>query len=531
MSNIPSPEREHWGGSLGFVLAASGSAIGIGNIWKFPYIAGMNGGGAFVFIYLLFIFLIGLPIMICEITIGRATQQNPFGAFRKLCPKNSPTTISFGLACFLLSFGLVCFGRFGLAGVFFALGASSLYFGWSTIGLCCVLTPIVVLSYYGTVGGWTIAYFVKGLTQNLNFTSSVVAQETFNRFMAAPRQMVFYQLLFLFTCGLVVWFGIRRGIELASKFLLPFLLLLLLILLMRSLTLDGAREGVRFLLSPDFSKLTSEGVLIALGHAFFSLSLGMGAMITYGSYFDRTKNILSTSTKIVFLDTLIALLAGLAIFPAVFATGMNPDLGPGLVFQIMPITFNLIGDHLGWLWCSIFFLLLFIAALTSGISMLEVCVSFLIDELKMKRHHAVLLTTSVIAFFGVLCTLSVGTWERFPLSQMVITWLFGSADGGFFDLADNISSNYLLPLGGLGISIFVGWVWGTKFAMDEIRKGGEQIPDANFFALLAGLKDDPYSQQRTHTTTIATLFGIFIRFLTPAGIVVAFLHSIGWLQF
>ncbi|MDO5566519.1 MAG: sodium-dependent transporter [Planctomycetia bacterium] len=524
-------EREHWGGNLGFILASAGSAIGLGNIWKFPYITGENGGGAFVLVYLACILIIGLPVMICEITLGRNTQQNPFGAFRQLAPNASKSTSSFGILCILIACGLLCFGRFGLSGIFFLIGIGGLYYGWAVVGLVCVFTPIVIMSYYGTVGGWTIAYFFKGITQGLDFTTVEAAKQTFDTFSTNAYWPVFFQLLFMILTGVVVWFGIRNGIELASKFLLPLLLVLLLILVMRSLTLDGAREGVRFLLSPDFSKLTPNGVLVALGHAFFSLSLGMGAMITYGSYFERTKNIFSASAYIVILDTMIAMIAGLAIFPAVFAMKMDPQCGPGLVFQIMPITFNLIGDHLGWLWISIFFLLLIIAALTSSISMLEVCVAYLMDEFKVKRHAAVFWTTVVVSIVGIICTLSVTNWDRFPWLQQAIVWAFGDACDSAFALADTFSSNYLLPLGGLGIAVFVGWIWGTRFAIDEIRKGGQQVPDANFFVLLAGLKDDPITQAKPHIFTLAIIWGIFVRFISPVAIIVAFLNSIGWLHF
>ncbi|MDO4586533.1 MAG: sodium-dependent transporter [Planctomycetia bacterium] len=526
-----STTREHWGGSLGFVLAAAGSAIGLGNIWKFPYITGMNGGGAFVLVYLFCIILIGLPIMICEITLGRKTQKNPLGAFLAIAPHGTSTTRSIGSVFLLIALGLLCFGKFGLGLIFGVLAAFAFYFGWGSIGLVGVLTPFVIMSYYGTVGGWTFAYFIKGITQQLNISSTVEAQNIFNSFALNPFVAVFYQLMFTLLCGFVVWFGIKNGIELASKFLLPLLLLLLILLIMRSLTLPGAAAGVRFLLSPDFGKLTSEGVLIALGHAFFSLSLGMGAMLTYGSYLDSSKNIYIASLNIVFLDTLIALMAGLAIFPAVFAMQMNPEAGPGLVFQIMPVTFNAIGDNVGWLWSSLFFLLLFIAALTSGISLLEVCISCLIDEFHFKRHSAVFGVTLLVSIMGVLSTISVFDWEKIPWLEKIFLFLFNSTDASFFDAADNFSCNYLLPLGGLGISLFVGWVWGTRYAIDEIRKGGEQFSDVNFFTLLAGLKDDPNATRDSHSLTLGVILGIFIRFLSPICIIITFLHSIGWLKF
>ncbi|MDO5554775.1 MAG: sodium-dependent transporter [Planctomycetia bacterium] len=523
-------EREHWGGHIGFILAATGSAVGLGNIWKFPYIAGMNGGGAFVLIYLLCIAIIGLPIIICEITIGRRTQKNPYSAFRELAPSATNGTRAVGLLFLLMSLGMLCFSKFGLAAIFLLVSLAAFYTGWAFIGLMCVFTPFIILSYYGVVGGWTCGYFLKGLMGGLNFETAEEAGEVFQAFAGSAWTAVSFQLIFMLLTGAIVWFGIRNGIELASKILLPLLFLLLLTLVMRSLTLPGAEEGVRFLLSPDFSQLTPEGVLIALGHAFFSLSLGMGALITYGSYMDRTRNIFTAGFSIVFLDTLISLIAGLAIFPAVFAMGMGPDVGPGLIFQIMPLTFTMMGESLAWIWVSMFFLLLVIAALTSAISMLEVIVAFLIDEFKWNRKTAVVVTLAIAAFAGAMCSISVFDWHAFPWLERIFVFAFGGTKGNLFDVFDSFSSNYLLPLGGLGIALFVGWIWGTRYAVEEIRKGGQQYIDVNFFSLLAGLKDDPISQSRAHTLTLGTCWGIFIRFITPIAIIIAFLHSIGWLS-
>ncbi len=523
--------REHWGGNIGFILAVAGSAIGLGNLWKFPYVTGQNGGGAFVLVYLLCVVVIGLPIVVCEIAIGRNTQKAPMGAFLKLAPRNLSDTRSMAIFLLLIACGLFCFGKIGIGLLFLILAAVVYHYGWGTIGVLGLITPFFILSYYGTVGGWTIAYFVKGLFQQLNFTDPDVANETFMNFIQGSYSPVFFQVLFILSCGLVVWFGIRNGIELASKLLLPLLFILVLVLIMRGLTLDGASKGVRFFLSPDFSKLTTGGVLTALGQAFFSLSLGMGVGLTYGSYLEQNQSILSSSLFIAVSDTLFAILAGLAIFPAVFAMGIEPNTGPGLVFVIMPMTFNAIGDHFGWLWTAIFFLLVYIAALTSGISLLEVCVACLIDQFKMKRHTAVFWTTSLIGLLGVVCTLSVNDWSRFPWLQEQFTRLFGSADESFFSLFDHFSSNYLLPLGGLGISIFVGWRWGIRHAVAELRKGDEKTLDVNFFTLLAGLKDDPLANEHPHTLTLATIWGIFVRFISPVAVVVVFLRSIGWLNF
>ncbi|MGI5831911.1 MAG: sodium-dependent transporter [Thermoguttaceae bacterium] len=522
--------REHWGGSLGFILAAAGSAIGLGNLWKFPYVTGQNGGGAFILVYLLAVLLIGFPVMICEISIGRCAQSDPITAFQKLCPARNNATYTAGILLLLAACGLVCFGRFGLAGLFFLTAFLVFAYGWATVGILSVVTPFFILSFYGTVGGWTIAYVFKGLFQQLNFTSAEAAQQAFVSFVDNPALGILSQLLFMGICGLVIWFGIRNGIELASKFLMPLLFIFLLILIMRSVTLPGARAGISYLLTPDFSQISSQTFLAALGQAFFSLSLGMGAIMTYGSYLDSEANILSSTFFIIAADTTFSLLAGLAIFPAVMAMGMEPSAGAGLVFQIMPLTFNSIGDHLGWLWSAIFFFLIFIAALTSAISIAEGCVTCMIDHFKFHRKSAVFWTILMASFFGLFCTLSVSDWDRLPFLQKGLIWAFGSADSSLFDLMDHFSSNYLLPLGGLGTSLFVGWQWGMGHALAELRKGGSEITDINFFALIAGLKDDPFYSKGTHSFSLSLILGFLIRFVSPISVVLVFLYNIGWLS-
>ena len=521
--------REHWGGSLGFILAAAGSAIGLGNLWKFPYVTGQNGGGAFILVYLLAVLVIGFPVMVCEISIGRNAQSDAISAFQKLSPGKNGITHMLGLFLMLGACGLFCFGKYGLAGIFFLVALVIFRFGWATVGILSVVTPFFILSFYGTVGGWTIAYLFKGLFQQLNFTDAAAAEQTFLTFADNPVPAVLFQLLFMGITGLVIWFGIKNGIELASKFLMPVLLIFILILIMRSVTLPGASAGISYLLTPDFSQITPHSFLAALGQAFFSLSLGMGAIITYGSYLDSEKNILSSSLMIIVADTFFALLAGLAIFPAVMAMGLEPSAGAGLAFQVMPLTFNSIGDHLGWLWSAIFFFLIFIAALTSAISIAEGCVTCLIDHFKFRRKNAVFWTVSLASLFGVFCSISVFNWNRLPALQKALVWAFGASDNSLFDLMDHFSSNYLLPLGGLGISLFVGWQWGMRHALTELRKGGSEVTDINFFALLAGLKDDPLSKG-THSLTLSLILGILIRFISPISVILVFLYNIGWLS-
>ncbi|MBT5028871.1 MAG: sodium-dependent transporter [Nitrospinaceae bacterium] len=411
-------QRGFWGSRLGFILAASGSAVGLGNIWKFPYIVGQNGGGAFVLIYLACILVIGTPIMLAEFTLGRKTQLNPVGAFDQIRPKSA----------------------------------------WVGIGYMGVLAGFFILSFYGVVGGWTFAYVVKALTGAvLAFPSPKEAGAFFEIFIGNTGEVIFYHALFMGTCIAIVLRGVHGGIEKACNVLMPTLVIILFLLMFRSLTLDGAMQGVAFYLTPDFSKISANVVLIALGQAFFSLSLGMGCMITYGSYLSQKENLTSSTIYVVMFDTLIALLVGMVIFPAVFAMGLEPTEGPGLVFSVLPTVFA--GMPLGQGVAVIFFILLAIAAITSGISLLEVVVAYFIDQLGWERKRAVLIVGGAIFAFGVPSGLSFGILADVKLLGM-----------NFFEHVDNLASNYFLPLGGMFTAIFVGWVWGTQNAHQEIEK-------------------------------------------------------------
>ncbi len=411
-------QRGFWGSRLGFILAASGSAIGLGNVWKFPYIVGENGGGAFVLIYLVCIFIIGTPIMLAEFTLGRKTNLNPVGAFSSLKPKSN----------------------------------------FISIGYMGVLAGFLILSFYGVVGGWTFAYVVKSVTGSvLSFTSPKEAGVFFGNFISNTGEQLFYHALFMGVCIAIVLRGVHGGIERACDILMPTLVLFLLLLMIRSLTLDGAMEGVAFYLYPDFSKINGNTVLIALGQAFFSLSLGMGCMITYGSYLSEKENLTSSTVYVVMFDTLIALLVGMVIFPAVFAMGLEPAEGPSLVFSVLPAVFT--SMPMGHVVSVIFFTLLAIAAITSGISLLEVVVAYFIDQRGWPRKKAVVIVGSAIFAFGIPSGLSFGVLADLKIMGMT-----------FFDHVDNIASNYLLPLGGMLTAIFVGWIWGTQNAHEEIEK-------------------------------------------------------------
>ncbi len=411
-------QRGFWGSRLGFILAASGSAIGLGNIWKFPYIVGENGGGAFVLIYLVCIFVIGTPIMLAEFTLGRKTHLNPVGAFASLKPKSA----------------------------------------FISIGFMGVLAGFLILSFYGVVGGWTFAYVVKSITGSvLSFTTPKEAGIFFGDFIGNTGEALFYHALFMSVCIAIVLRGIHGGIERACDILMPTLVIFLFLLMIRSLTLDGAMEGVAFYLSPDFSKISANTVLIALGQAFFSLSLGMGCMITYGSYLSEKENLTSSTVYVVMFDTMIALLVGMVIFPAVFAMGLEPAEGPSLVFSVLPVVFT--NMPMGHIVSVIFFTLLAIAAITSGISLLEVVVAYFIDQRGWERKKAVLIVGAAIFAFGIPSGLSFGAMADVKLADMT-----------FFDHVDNLASNYLLPLGGMLTAVFVGWVWGTQNAHAEIEK-------------------------------------------------------------
>ncbi|MCK5767912.1 MAG: sodium-dependent transporter, partial [Candidatus Atribacteria bacterium] len=330
-------KRETWGSSLGFVLAAAGSAIGLGNIWKFPYITGMYGGAAFVIVYLLFVVLVCIPVMSSELLIGRLTSKNPVGAFKELVPKSS----------------------------------------WWLVGAMGILAGFIILSFYSVIGGWAISYIFKSGAYMASGGEN--AGSIFGGFITSPIAPLVWHGIFMAICIGIVMAGVEKGIEKYSKILMPALVILMLILIIRSVTLPGSTAGLSFYLNPDFSKLSAEGILAALGQAFFSLSLGMGCMITYGSYLKKDSNIPTDSYWISGADTVIALLAGLMIFPAVFAFGLEPGAGPGLTFITVPAVFASMGA-IGHLFGILFFVLLTFAAVTSAISLLEVVCAYFIDE-------------------------------------------------------------------------------------------------------------------------------------------------------
>jgi len=528
MSAPVSPDREKWSSRLGFILAAAGSAIGLGSIWRFPYITGENGGGAFVLVYLLCVMAVGIPVMICEIAMGRHTQRNPLGCFRRLTPPASLLAHAVGTGLLLTAVALLCFSAWGWAATALCLGALVFWQSWRVVGLMGILAGFLILSYYSVIGGWAIAYMGKAAKAGLSFETVVEAQVAFKGFKENVGLVVFCHFLFMLLCTGIVYSGVQRGIERACTLMVPLLFIIMAILILRAVTLPGARAGVSFCFTPSFKELTGRSVLIALGHAFFTLSLGMGAMITYGSYLGRQDNIFAASVWITVLDTLVSVLACLMIFPAVFAMGFAPGEGPGLVFQVVPAVFHRLPA--GILWGTLFFLLLSVAALASGISLLEVVTAYLVDERGWVRKRAALATGAVTFAMGCLTAVSLDDWKALPALEQLLVTGFGSARSSFFDMIDNLTCNWMLPLGGLFICLFVGWVWGTRHAVDEIRQGAGNFGDVHLFTLMAGLQEDSAHNAGTHPLTLASLWGVFVRFVCPVAILVTFLHAIGLIQ-
>ena len=410
--------REEWGSKLGFILAASGSAVGIGNIWKFPHIAGQNGGAAFTFIYLLFILIIGLSLIVAEFAIGRKTQLIPVGAFSVLAPKTK----------------------------------------WKYAGFLGVGSAFVILSFYGVVGGWILKYITISISGGFSPLdgNTDAASALFTNFIQSTWSPIFFQVVFMSLCIYVIVNGIKEGIETWSKILMPIIILLLFVLAIKGLLMPGGTEGLKFLFFPRFSDLTASSIVLALGHSFFTLSLGMGTMITYGSYLNKKQNLIKSALWVIFLDTFIALLAGVAIFSTVFALNADPAGGPGLIFFVLPSIFPQL--TYGIVWSTLFFTLLFMAALTSAISILEVVTAYTIDQKGWSRKKSTIGFGIIITIVGVFCSLSMG-------GGVNLTEWMGKT---FFDFMDELSSKYMLPIGGLFTALFILKEWTVKSFVKEL---------------------------------------------------------------
>ena len=413
------PLRGRWSSRLGFIMASAGSAVGLGNIWKFPYITGMHGGGAFVLFFIFCIITIGIPLMIAEMIIGRHTRKNPVGAFKRLHG-----------------------GMWGVA-------------GW--LGVCA---GFLILSYYSVIAGWAVNYLWLSLRGMFTLQHAGQVPELFNLLLASGGSQLLWQALFMLMTILIVIGGVKSGLERANKIMMPVLFLILVLLAALGLSSPGGGKALEFLFTPDWSKLDSAAMLEALGHAFFSLSLGMGAMLTYGSYASEETSIPRVALTVSIMDTLVALLAGLAIFPIVFSHAMAPAAGPGLVFKTLPILFSQMPG--GSIIAILFFLLLVFAALTSAISLLEVVVAYYCDEKHWHRAKATIIIGLLIFLIGVPSALS---------SNLLKDWtLIGGRN--FLDSIDFLATNYMLPLGGLLITLFAGWVVTSHVARLEYSKGG-----------------------------------------------------------
>jgi NSS family neurotransmitter:Na+ symporter len=424
---MQNPETEKWGSRIGFILATTGSAVGLGNIWRFPSMAAENGGGLFVALFLVIAFLIGVPGLMAELALGRHTGRNPIDAFLMIRPRS----------------------------------------GW--IGALGVLASFLILSYYSVIAGWVLAYVIKAFTGELAGLDAIGLRETFTALSVHPWQPVAWHGAFMVLTATVVIAGIKKGIERWSKILMPGLVLLLLVLAVQVFALEGARAGVTWFLRPHWEEVTWQALLRAMGQVFFSFGLGMGVMITYGSYLHRREDIHKSALYVALADVGIALLAGLIVIPTLFAFGLPIEGGPGLLFVTLP---TVLGQMpLGFLLNIIFFVMVAIAALTSAISLLEVVVAFVHQRLGWHRWAATLLAAICIFALGVPSALSQGAYQL---------EFFGR---DFLSAVDALASDVLLPLGGLLTALFVGWVWGIEPALEELRQGAQGFRTARLWAL------------------------------------------------
>ncbi len=417
-------KREHFGGRTAAILALAGSAIGLGNIWRFPYMVGQTGGAAFIIIYLLACLFLSVPIFLAEAIIGHRTHAGTFGALEQLAPGTK----------------------------------------WKWLGLLTVFSPLIILSYYSVVGGWSIGYLFQSLTEGFHASDIGTVSSAYAKFISSPGLPLVFHTVFLLGCAVIVSAGVKSGIEKFNKITMPLLFALIVLIMTYSLSLPGAKEGVAYLVKPDFSKITPSAVAAAMGQSFFSLSLGVGTILTYASYIRREENILATGLGTVGFDLLFALIAGFAIMPAVFAAGIEPGAGPGLIFETLPYIFAKMGAAVPWVSAVVavlFFFTIVFAAFTSAISMYEVGVAYLVEQRKLSRHKATVLIFVGTWILGALCSLSFG-----PLAQ---TKLFGLS---IFSFCDMLTSNFLMTFGGLLFVLFVGWKMDKAMVRDEFTVGG-----------------------------------------------------------
>ncbi|HHZ82770.1 MAG TPA: sodium-dependent transporter [Nitrospirales bacterium] len=443
-----------WSSRWAFILAATGSAVGLGNIWRFPYITGENGGGAFLFIYVLCVLVVGIPIMMAEVMLGRRGRQAPINTMRTLAREEGQ------------------------------------HQWWQCIGWMGILAGFLVLTFYSVVAGWTLAYVVRAATGVFHGTTAAGARAIFTQLIADPERLLAWHTIFMAVTIMVVSRGVSGGLERTVRFLMPALFIILIALVGYAMTTEKFVDGLLYLFTPDFSKITAAGVFIALGQAFFSLSLGMGAIMIYGAYLPQQTSIASTSCIIAFTDTFVAILAGIAIFPIVFTYGLEPSEGTGLIFKTLPIAFGQM--PFGQLFGTLFFVLLVFAALTSAISLLEPVVTWLVENHGMSRVMATSSSGIVAWLIGVGCLLSLNLWSGATLWDMT-----------FFDLVEGFTANILLPLGGLLMAVFAAWLMSKQSTVDELAIG-----DGTAYRAWRGL----------------------LRYVAPVFVVLIFLHAVGILD-
>ena len=445
-------KRDGFTSTFGVLLATLGSAVGLGNIWKFPSLTGLNGGAGFLLVYLLATLLVGLPVMIVETMLGRAARANAITTFEKVAPRNQ--------------------------------------WWWKIIGWMGFVAALLILAFYSDVAGWVYAYIFKAISGEISTTDPKVAAEVFGKLVSNPVSSLVWQWVVLGVTGSIIMLGVSKGIEAVARKLMPLLFILLLVLCVRSLTLPGAMQGLAFLFSPDFAKITPAVVLTAMGLAFFKLSIGMGTMLTYGSYFREDQNIPATATRVMFADLSISLLAGIAIFPAVFALGFEPAAGPSLVFMTIPAVFTSMPG--GTVFMTLFFILTAIASVGAILSLLEVPIAILSERFGLGRKSASFLTILAIGLLGVPATLSQSLTAELKIFGM-----------NPFDLFDFLSSNVLLPLGGILICLFVGWVYGLPELEKQLSNNGT-----------------------LHNKPLIRIVFFLIRYVTPLSIAAVLLHGL-----
>lgn len=466
--NQPSANREQWSSRLVFILAATGSAVGLGNIWKFPYITGEFGGGAFVLVYLACIASIGIPIMMAEIMLGRRGRHDPVTTMKKLAKESGHSR------------------------------------SWGLLGWMGVIAGFLILSYYSVIAGWAMAYVPRMASGTFTGIDAQAVEAVFTGLISSPETLIAWHTLFLFMTMVIVARGVRGGLEKAVTFLMPMLFVLLIILIFYAMDTGFFAQGIAYLFNPDFSKISTDGVLSAMGHAFFTLSLGMGAIMVYGSYLPEKTSIAKASITVAMMDTVVALMAGMIIFPIVFANSLEPGAGPGLIFQTLPLAFGQM-DY-GTLFGTLFFVLLVFAAWTSSISLIEPAITWSMKTFQVTRIKAAMVSGVLVWFMGLFSVFSFNLASDVTISAAISTKygefvIFKNATA--FDFLDYLTSNIMLPLGGLMIAVYAGWLMKKQYSSEELKL-------SRFW----------YS----------TWF-VLVRFVAPVMVIIVFLNAMGIVAF